>query len=205
LRLDLVTGGTLAGSPTGSDFNYTAHQTVNGFSFLVSQNTPSGTTGTVFLKAYDADNDKILTGDAGDTVDTITKVTVNGQVLVDGATLNTLTINGHTVTPILANGGVVITGLNEGATGDGSGGDDPVIKIFTADGYNRVEISNYSGQVVNGQTLSGNDFDIAPAGVDQGVQGNPVDFNLPVQITDGDGDQTPIELIGVHLNPVPVM
>jgi hypothetical protein len=204
LRLDMVTGGALAGSPSGSDFNYTAHQTVNGFSFLVSQNTPSGTEGTVFVKAYDADNDKILTGDAGDTVDPITKITVSGQTFYDG-TFHTLSINGHTVTGLATNGGIVIKGLNEGLTGDGSGGDDPVIKIFTADGFNRVEISNFSGQTVNGQLLSGNDFDIAPAGIDQGVQGNPVDFNLPVQITDGDGDATPVELIGVHLDPLPLV
>ena len=205
LRLDLVTGGVLAGSPSGSDFNYTAHQTINGFSFLVSQNTPSGTTGTVYLKAYDADNDKILSGDAGDTVDPITKVMVNDQVLVDGTTLHTLTINGHTVTPMLFNGGVVITGLNEGLTGDGAGGDDPVITMYTADGYNRVEVSNFSGQTVDGHLLSGTDFDIAPAGIEQGVQGKPVDFALPVQVTDADGDQTPIELIGVHLDPLAVV
>jgi len=202
LRLDLVNGGALAGSPNGSDFNYTAHQTVNGFSFLVSQNSPGGTEGTVYLKAYDANNDKILSGDAGDTVDPITKVMVNGQLLVDGATLHTLTINGHTVTPILFDNGVVITGLNEGTTGDKAGGDDPVIKMYTADGFNRVEISNYSGQTVDGSTLSGDDFDIAPAGIEQGITGNPVDFNLPVQIADQDGDTTPVELIGVHLNPV---
>ncbi|NBQ69186.1 MAG: hypothetical protein EBU46_10250 [Nitrosomonadaceae bacterium] len=205
LRLDLVTGGALAGSPEGSDFNYTAHQTVNGFSFLVSQNSPGGTEGTVYLKAYDADNDKVLSGDAGDAVDPISKVMVNGQLLVDGATLHTLTINGHTVTPILSNGGVVITGLNEGATGDGAGGDDPVVKVYTADGFNRVELTNYSGQTVNGNLLSGGDFDIAPAGIEQGVAGNPVDFSLPVHITDQDGDTTPIELIGVHLDPMPLV
>lgn len=205
LRLDLVTGGALAGSPTGSDFNYTTHQTVNGFSFLLTQNTPSGTEGTVYVKAYDADNDKSLSGDGGDTVDPITKVMVGNQVLVEGTTTHTLTVNGHTVSAILSDNGVVITGLNEGLTGDGAGGDDPAVKIFTADGFNRVEVSNYSGQTVNGQLLSGTDFDIAPFAIEQGVAGNPVDFNLPVQITDADGDSTPIELIGVHLDPLAVV
>ena len=168
----------------------------------MSQNSPGGAEGTIYLKAYDADNDKILSGDAGDTVDPITKVMVNGQLLVDGATLHTLTVNDRTVTPILSNGGVVITGLNEGATGDGAGGDDPVIKMYTADGFNRVELTNYSGQTVGGSKLSGSDFDIAPAGIEQTTTGSSIDFNLPTNIVDQDGDATPVELIGVHLNPV---
>ncbi|MCW5601487.1 DUF5801 repeats-in-toxin domain-containing protein [Nitrosomonas sp.] len=199
LRLDVVTGGALAGSPNGSDFNYTAHSTVNGFSFLLTQNTPSGTTGTLYVKAYDADDDKILAGDADDTVDPITMLKINDQEIVFG---NTYTINGHSVTAFLHDNGVVITGLNEGNTGDGAGGDDPEILVYTADGFNRVEITNFSGQTVNGQLLAGTDFDIAPAGFEQTEQGTPFSYQLPVQITDGDGDFTPIELIGVNVNPV---
>ncbi len=203
LRLDLVTGGMILNN--GGDFSYTAHQTVNGFSFLLSQNQPAGTTGTVYIKAYDADDDKTLSGDADDKVQSITKVMVNGKILVDGTKVETLAINNHPVTAILYNDGVVITGLNEGNTGDGAGGDDPVIKVYTANGFDRVELTNYSDQTAGGSNiLGGKAFDIAPAGIEQGVSGKPVDFQLPVQIIDQDGDTTPIELIGVHLDAMPL-
>jgi hypothetical protein len=204
LRIDFANGASLAGSPLGSDFVLGTHQTVNGFSFLISQNTPSGTTGTAYIKAIDADGDKTLVGDAGDVADVITKVLVNGLTVMDGGVATDQTINGHLVHAIAYNGGVVLTGLNEGATGDGTGGDDPVVKVYTADGFNRVEVSNYSGQNVGG-VLGGTSFDIAPAGVDQAVQGTQFAFDLPVQMTDADGDTGPVELIGVTVDPVPVV
>ncbi|MCM2250883.1 MAG: hypothetical protein NDJ19_00850 [Ramlibacter sp.] len=207
LRIDFMNGGSLAGSPLGSDFNMGTQQTVNGYSFVLTQNTPSGTTGTLFVQAFDADDDKTFVGDAGDTLDPITKLMVNGVTLVDnGALVNggTTTVNGHTVTAILHNGGVILTGLNEGQSGDGVGADDPVIKLYTKDGFNRIETSNYDGVVVNGQTLEGDDFDIAPAGIDLAVQGTQFNFDMAVQMTDYDGDTGPVEVIGVTIDPVPV-
>jgi len=205
LRIDFAEGAALAGSPLGNDFVLGTHKTVNGFSFLLSQNTPSGTTGTAYIQAIDADGDKVLVGDAGDVADTITKVQVNGLTVMENGVVTDQTINGHLVSAIVYNGGVIVTGLNEGATGDGTGGDDPVIKVYTADGFNRVEVSNYAGQTVNGTTLGGTSFDIAPAGVDQAVQGTAFSFDLPVQMTDADGDSGPVELIGVNVDPVPVI
>ncbi len=205
LRIDFATGAALAGSPLGRDFNLGTHKNVNGFSFLVSQNTPSGTEATAYVRVYDADNDKILVGDPDDTLDTITQVLVDGVVVYDSGGGYSVMVNGHTVSAMLYEGGVVITGLNEGVTGDGTGGDDPRVTVRTATGYNRVEVSNFSGQTVDGQVLAGTSFDIAPAGVEQGVAGNPVAFNLPVRVTDFDGDWGPTELIGVNLTPLPVV
>lgn len=203
LRIDFATGTALAGSPLGSDFTTGVHQTVNGYSFLLTQNTPSGTTGTAYIQVFDADNDKVLVNDPGDVLDTITLVTVNGVTIYDG-TFHTATINGSQVTGMLYNGGVVLTGLSEGATGDGTGGDDPVVKVSTATGFNRVEVSNFAGQTVNGQLLGGTSFDIAPAGVDQAIAGTPFSFALPIQVTDFDGDFGPVETIGVNMTPVPL-
>ena len=208
LRLDFMSGAVFAGK-TGSAFDYSSYQNVNGFSFLFSQNTPSGSSreGTVYVRAFDdsvgaTDNVTNLTNDPPEQ---ITKIMIGSQVLVDGNTLNTLIINGHTVQAIRFDGGVVITGLNEGATGDGAGGDDPLIKVYTADGYNRIEIANYSGETVNSVTLPGSSFDIAAYGIEQTQQGNPIDFQLPVQIADHDLDTTPVALIGVHVDPVPIV
>jgi hypothetical protein len=205
LRIDFATGAALAGSPLGSDFSLGLHKNVNGFSFLVSQNTPSGTEASAYVKVFDADGDKNLVGDSGDVADTITQVLVNNIVVYDSAGGHSGLVNGHTVSGMLYDGGVVITGLNEGATGDGTGGDDPRITVRTATGYNRVEVSNFAGQTVNGQVLAGTGFDIAPAGVEQGVAGNPVGFTLPVRVTDYDGDWGPTALIGVNLAPLPVV
>ena len=205
LRMDFRVGATLAGSPNGSDFNYGSLTAtpVNGFSFLLSQNTPSGTAGTAYIRVYDdTDNDKNLTDGVVDS--DITSVSVNGLVLYDGTTFTSRTINGQTVSAMLFNDGIVITGLSEGQTGDGTGGDDPVIKISTADGFNRVEVANFSGQTVGGNVLGGGDFDIAPAGVDVGVEGDPFSFNLAVRNYDFDEDFSPIALIGVNMTPVPV-
>lgn len=140
LRIDFTTGAALAGSPNGSDFTLGAHKTVNGYSFLVSQNTPSGSSASAYIKVYDADDDKLLVGDTAgapgtvDTPDTITAVLVNGMAVYDGGGGHTIMVNGRAVTGILHAGGVVITGLNEGATGDGTGGDDPRVTVRTADG-----------------------------------------------------------------------
>jgi Domain of unknown function (DUF5801) len=202
LRLDFVVNGTLDSKATA--FSYAEHQAINGFEFYFSQNTPSGSNreGTVYVRAFDdTDGDLNLTNG---TTDPITKIMIGDQVLVDGGTLNTLTINGHQVSAMLYQGGVVITGLNEGATGDAAGGDDPLIKVYTADGFDRVEIANYSGISLDGgaTTLAGDNFDVAVYGIEQTQQGTPIDFTLPVQIADADFDTTPVALIGVHLDPV---
>jgi hypothetical protein len=204
LRIDFANNASLAGSPLGSDFVAGTHETINDFAFLVSQNTPSGTTGAVLIKAWDADNDKVLFGDPDDTLDTITVVKVNDVVVYDhGSTFSTM-VNGRMVSAIAFDGGVIVTGLNEGQTGDGTGGDDPMVTVHTETGYNRVEMTNYGGVTVNGAVLPGTDFDIAPAGVFQGQPGNAVDFTLPVQVVDADGDLSPVELIGVTMEPLPV-
>ncbi|WEF35588.1 hypothetical protein [Pseudoduganella chitinolytica] len=203
LRIDFTNGAALSGSPLGSDFVAGTHQTVNGYSFLLSQNTPSGPTGTAYIQVFDADNDKVLVNDPGDVLDTITLVSVNGMTIYDGS-FHTAAINGSVVSGMLYNGGIVLVGLSEGLTGDGTGGDDPVIKVSTATGFNRVEVSNFAGQTVNGQLLGGTSFDIAPAGVDQAVAGKPFSFDLPIQVTDFDGDFGPVEVIGVHIVPVPL-
>ncbi|MBB3219639.1 DUF5801 repeats-in-toxin domain-containing protein [Pseudoduganella umbonata] len=203
LRIDFATGAALSGSPEGSDFNQGTHQTVNGYSFLLTQNTPSGTTATTYLQVFDADDDKVLVNDAGDVPDTITRVSVDGVTIYDG-TFHSATINGSLVSGMLYNGGIVLTGLSEGATGDGTGGDDPLIKVSTATGFNRVEVSNFAGQTVDGVLLGGNGFDLAPAGVDQAIAGTAFAFALPIQVTDYDQDFGPVETIAVSVTPLPL-
>lgn len=206
LRIDFTEGATLTGSPLGSSFNLGTHTTVNGYSFLVSQNTPSGTEATAFIKVYDADADATLVGDSGDVADTITEIMVGTTVIytLAGGATGPVSINEHMVSAMVHDGGIVIVGLNEGLTGDGQGGDDPMVKVSTADGFNRVEVSNFAGQTVNGVVLGGTSFDLAPAGFDVAVAGDPFSFELPLQLTDYDGDFSPVAVIGVNITPLPV-
>lgn len=211
LRIDFTKDASLAGQPTGSDFVMGTHKNVNDFAFLVSQNTPSGdhSTGTVLISIFDCNNDKSFTND---TLDIVTKVKYNSTVIYDnGVATSTTDANGNTVTAIGIDtnndsvvDSVIVTGLNEGKSGDGTGGDDPMITVHAATTYNRVEMTNYSGQTVGSTVLGGTDFDIAPAGVFQGTAGNPVSFSLPVQTADYDGDTSPVELIGVTVQPLPL-
>jgi hypothetical protein len=204
LRIDFEIGATLAGGPLGSDFTPGAHKTVNGYSFMITQNSPGGTTATAFIKVFDADDDKVLVGDAGDSADTITEVKVGNFAVYDSGGVHATTINGRAVAAIVYGGGIVITGLNEGSSGDGVGGDDPVVTVSTANGFNRVEVSNFAGQSINGVLLGGTGFDLAPVDVDLPVAGTPVGFSLAAQLTDFDGDFSPAALIGVNLTPLPV-
>ena len=131
---------------------------------------------------------------------------VGGQViytLAGGATAP-VNVNGHMVSAILHDNGVVVKGLNEGATGDGVGGDDAMVKVTTANGFDRIEVSNFAGRTVNGQVMPGTSFDMAPAGFDVPVAGDPFSFELPVQLTDYDEDFSPVALIGVNITPLPV-
>lgn len=202
LRIDFEIGATLAGGPLGSDFTPGAHKTVNDYAFKITQNSPSGTSATAFIKVFDADDDKVLVGDAGDVADTITEVKVGNFTLYDGGGAHSTTINGHVVTAIAHGGGIVITGLNAGASG--AGGDDPIVTVNSANGFNRVEVSNFAGQTVNAAVLGGSGFDLAPVDVDLPVLGSPVGFSLAVQLLDFDGDFSPVELIGVNLTPLAV-
>lgn len=206
LRIDFASSAALTGSPLGSSFSMGGHTTVNGYTFLVTQNTSAGTEGTAYIKAYDADDDSTLVGDPQDLVQAITEVMVGGQViytLAGGATAP-VNINGHMVSAILHDNGVIVQGLNEGATGDGVGGDDPMVKVTTANGFDRIEVSNFAGRTVNNVVMPGTSFDMAPAGFDVPVAGDPFSFELPVQLTDYDGDFSPVAVIGVNITPLPV-
>jgi hypothetical protein len=99
LRIDFTKDAALAGSPNGSDLVMGTHKDVNDFAFLVSQNTPSGdhSSGTVLIKIFDCNNDKIFTND---TLDTITTVKYNSTVIYQNGVGTPVELIGVTLQPV---------------------------------------------------------------------------------------------------------
>ncbi|QEL24126.1 type I secretion C-terminal target domain-containing protein [Bosea sp. F3-2] len=117
LRFDFANNVTLSGSGNNLAINSPiAHHDVNGFTTTIEN---GGGASTIRVVAFNADNDTVLWGDAGDAPDTITQIYKNG---------------------------VLLTGLTPSGSGYAvqvTNGDQ--ISVFTADGYNRIEFSKDSG------------------------------------------------------------
>jgi len=117
LRFDFANNVTLSGSGNNLAVNSPiAHHDVNGFTTTIEN---GGGASTIRVVAFNADNDTVLWGDAGDGPDTITQIYKNG---------------------------VLLTGLTPSGSGYAvqvTNGDQ--ISVFTADGYNRIEFSKDSG------------------------------------------------------------
>lgn len=123
LRFDFATGVTLDGNSGGNNFNPAlttlAHYNANGFAMTVDN---GGGTSNILVMAYDADDDKTLSGDAGDAKDTISAIYKNG-ILVP---LGTLTAQ---------DGGYIVPATN-----------NDIITVFTSTGFNRIEAIYSSGE-----------------------------------------------------------
>ncbi|MBW2187518.1 MAG: hypothetical protein JRG71_14315, partial [Deltaproteobacteria bacterium] len=174
MRADFVID--LAGDPKGApytdlsnqDHTFDNHYQVNGSSILFTHTTGS----SVVVKAFDdADGN-----DVGDGVqDDITAIGISyggeeGFVSFTtvGTTTETLTLNGHGFDVTFDGTEVQIDGVVS----------DAMISSFTADGYNSAEYWH-----VGGETFKVGDF-----GTTVIELGEPVEFSVPVEIVDADGD-----------------
>ncbi|MDG4882627.1 DUF5801 repeats-in-toxin domain-containing protein [Mesorhizobium sp. WSM4884] len=207
IRVDFVqdlTGNPMGaggyGDPTNRDHVFDSHYTANGASFTFGDgNTDSvlqitakddnATTGTDNNKtvgdgvldsvtsvaiAYDGETQIVNFADIGTAA---TAYTVGNP---GGLTDRTYTVQFVDVDPSAAvHYAVQITGIMD---------DHVSVSTFTADGYNSLELLNKSGD------------DFAITGFGAAVQStDPVNFNLPIQIVDADGDLA-TSLIGVTLS-----
>ncbi len=196
-RVDFVTD--LTGDPAdGSgdydtlgnrDHAFEGHYTVNGASALFKSTGGS----TVRITAFDDQDGNNIVGD-GD-LDTITGVTIvwrgfpSGLIVpTSGGTTVTLNDRDFTVT-LNGDGSVSVSGV-EGAGGSSMVG--TVISVFTANGYNSVEYSLDTGGA----------FQIGDFGATT-LTNDPVNFTVPVEVVDGDGDVSASSNLAVTLNPVP--
>ncbi|MGI3125431.1 DUF5801 repeats-in-toxin domain-containing protein [Nitratireductor sp. PBL-C9] len=195
IRLDFVQD--LTGDPAGSPADYQGnpaqqdhlfdgHYTVNGAAVtfgdgstdttiqLSAFDDPDGNTTvgdgtgddiTSIVIAYDGEN-QVITYDPLDTYPTTVTVGSPGGLADRSYTVDFVMVGGARVAQVT---GVLDTQVT--------------ITSFTADGYNSLEVLY----------ISGDDFAMTGFGTSV-VSTDPVDFTLPIEIVDGDGDTAPAEI-----------
>ena len=150
---------------------------VNGVGVTIPQTQPTNNTADVFVTAYD-----------GTTADTITEV----QIVRGGTTYTSLD-------PVTA-ATVGITFSTSGNTVTIRGLEDPdQIKVFTADGYDGLEIGNAADDTQGGDRDA--DFSLGGITIESAVTGDPIDMTFDVELLDADGDSAGIAEIGITVNP----
>jgi T1SS-143 domain-containing protein len=157
--------------------DYSGHNTVNGVSFTMAQIQGNNTTADVFVRAFNADDDgdfEPRLGDGGDTVVTITGISINGVMLtpVALAALDVLDPDGF-------GNGLVLENLSE----------IDVVVVFTSSGFDRLQISN-AVDLGGANAYDGNPFSVTAFAVATVESGEPVTLNFDVRLTDSDGDST---------------
>ena len=175
-RVDFVTD--LRGDPAGSPANYgnpanrdhvfDGHYTVDGSSadFIATSGS------TINFAAFDDPDGNNIVGDG--VKDTITGVVIrfgdstSGFIDLTQPLLPSYVVGGHTFT---------ITEIADGSINVGGVAGTTSVAIFTANGYNSLEYT-----WVAGDTFKIGNFGAAKQST------APVDFSVPVQVVDGDGD-----------------
>jgi VCBS repeat-containing protein len=203
VRLDFgdFTYETNSGGTSDDAFIMVNHSTINGFRFAIDQ-VSNGTTADVRLKALDADEDGGLEEQApdptGDVVDPITMVKIYSVAEVSGVIVYTL------VGTYTANGSIGATGATITFEGGGTVLIDDLpagyaIQTYTADGYDRIEITN-PGNNDSGDTDG--KYSLSLFSIETTDQGDPIDLYFDVAITDADGDSVVVtDAIHVNVDP----
>ncbi|WP_447932829.1 beta strand repeat-containing protein [Sphingopyxis fribergensis] len=187
IRVDFVID--LTGSPAnGADYGtlanqnhaFDSHYNANGASALFTNINSSSSVRLVARDDIDTDND------IGDGVkDTINKVAISFNNATLSVTANgTYNVGGQNFTVTFANGEATVAGVVA----------NTVVAGFTADGYNSIEFHHAGGDT----------FKIGDFGAVVQTE-NPVNFNVPVTIVDGDGDTAQSSLSVTTASPLLVI
>lgn len=183
-RIDFVqdlTRDPLVDESTAGGYNFDTHIGEKVFSFTMVNPKAHGDT-SVLLEAFNTTNETTSKGD-------VHAIANNTAVELDPASIvvklgNTVLVEGTDYDVYDSGNGVYVSGIPEGA----------VIQVQAIGGatFEAVEITNAAGHHIPGAgagvNFTGADFGIG--GFSYGVNdpGDPVAFNLPVTLTDGDGD-----------------
>ena len=189
IRIDFITDSQNVDlSGNSQAYDYVTHYNGNGFSFTIAQLGNVGSTDIV-IRVYDADNDDpanapgsggvvqdahydALTDDVGPAQDTITEIRINGAVLILTDGVDTI-IDGVTYT-------VSLDGSNDWVVHNLQL--DDVVQVFSADGFNRIELENFD------DSDTGDGFAIKNFGIDVTKTGSDVEMSFDVEVKDEDGD-----------------
>ena len=175
MRADFVID--LDGNPQGKPYSeisnqdhaFDGHYQVNGSSVMFTHTTGS----SVLIKAFDdPDGDNYVTSSVQDDI-TAVGISYGGEegfvsFSTVGTTTETVTLNGHDFDVTFDGTEVQIDGVVS----------ETMISSFTADGYNSVEYGHAGGVT----------FKIGDFGTTVIELGEPVEFSVPVEIVDADGD-----------------
>ncbi|QTQ37109.1 type I secretion C-terminal target domain-containing protein [Aromatoleum petrolei] len=199
IRIDFVTD--LSGDPKNlkpytsinTSHAFDGHYTANGTSALFTEISGGAKKSEVLIKAFDDfDTDNVVGDGAQDSVIAI-GITYNGktqiisaQAIGTTATLFMIGGNQFTVTFVDLDPGVG-TKYEVKVAGVVS---DTQIATYTADGYSSIEYQHFSGE----------DFKIGDFGTTHLTQGLPINFGLPLEVIDADGDKVTATL-DVNLVP----
>jgi hypothetical protein len=159
-------------NPTNRDHAFDGHYTVDGSTADFTATSGS----TVNFAAFDDPDGNNIVGDGAK--DTITGIVIrfgassSGFIDLTQPLLPSYSVGGHTYTITEhADGSIDVSGVFGNNTGT------TTIATFTANGYNSLEYT-----WVAGDTFKIGDFGAAIQSTD------PVNFSVPVQVVDGDGD-----------------
>jgi len=185
-------GGQNYAAAANRDHVFDGHYTVNGATALFKSSSGS----TVKITAFDDPDGNTFVGDG--VIDAITGITISfkgvafGSVIIPTSTPTNYSIVAGSTTQVFTvtlnpDGSVLVAGV---AGDSGSSLLGTVIGVLTEDGYNSVE---YAWQ-------SGGTFQIGDFGATT-LTSEPVNFTIPVEIMDGDGDVAGPGSISITANP----
>jgi hypothetical protein len=180
-------GGLNYASIQNRDHSFDGHYTVNGATALFKSSNNS----TIRITAFDDPDGNAVVGDG--VIDVIRGLTISyfgvaGGLIVPTVAATDYTVNGHVFTVVLnPDGSVSVSGV---AGDSGSSLQGTVIAIFTTNGYNSVEYSYQSGDT----------FQIGDFGA-TATSTQPVNFTVPVEVIDGDGDISSSSNLVITANP----
>ncbi|WP_326914036.1 beta strand repeat-containing protein [Sphingopyxis chilensis] len=186
VRIDFVVD--LTGTPGNNDYAPIANQThafdshysANGASAFFSNINSSSSVRIVARDDIDTDND---VGDGVQDIITGVAISYNGSTLIV-TTAGIYNVGGQNYTVSFSGGEATIDGVVA----------DTRLAGFTADGYNSIEFHHAGGDT----------FKIGDFGAVVQTE-NPVNFEVPVTIVDGDGDTAPGSLSITTASPLLVI
>lgn len=177
LRIDFA-DFEVPGPKNNPDYNFGpgGHYTVNNFLFSINQ-VAGGTFADLLLKVYDADEDDPIQSDFDDPQKAITEVRIydTAQNLVASAIGDGIVGGLDFDFDADGAGGVTVRGLLEGYS----------VVTGTADGYDRIEITNAGTGGDDGK------FSISNLEMLSVDTGEPVDTSFAISPYDADGDSVP--------------
>ncbi|WP_459859701.1 beta strand repeat-containing protein, partial [Dongia sp. agr-C8] len=178
LRMDFVNDLT-GDMKTANGFDFAGHYQVQDYQFTIAQVNGGGNT-SLRLTAADVTKQNNLAGttEADFLAQTLVAITAGELVVLRGGIDITNTLVIDYTDGGLNDGGVIVNGLQAG----------DIIKVHDSGGFDRVEIDGIGTQ-----------FAITGSQVLQTVAGTDLDMKFETKLTDGDGDTSSGQYIGINL------